>query len=788
MTEAATTAAGRADAQHLHADAHEVTLDIDGMTCAACVARIERVLGRQSGVVEARVNLPARMAFVRTSGDDVSQLVRAVEKAGYGARVHVEGRAPEAEGRDYRRRLAVAIAFTVPVLIITFLTPHTEVGMVLAWVLATPVQFYAGWPFLRTAFLAALHRSSTMDTLIAVGSLTAYGYSAWTVAVGRHDHYFDTAAVIITLILVGKVLEAQARARAADASRALLERGAAEATVVRDGVEQRIAADDVRVGDTVLVRPGEKVPVDGVVLAGRSAVDLSMLTGESVPVDVERDDEVVGASVNGNGFLTVRATRVGPETKLAEIVRLLQAAQGSKAPVQRLADRISAVFVPTVLLVAAATFAGWAILGTAGIGNALLHAVAVVLIACPCSLGLATPAAIMVGSGRAALLGILFKGAEVFEAVHGVDTVLLDKTGTLTEGAMHLIEVVPRDGGDADRVLALAAAAERGSEHPIARAVVMGAEERGVRMPAAEAHTAQPGSGAEAEVDGHTIRVGRPEALPGDLDAAATALSARGLTVFSVCRDGDAIGVVAVSDRIKAGSAEAVARLRRLGLSVALVTGDRWPAAEAMARQAGIEQVSAELMPDEKIAEVRRLQEAGHRVLFVGDGINDGPALARADVGMAVGTGTDVAVRAAEVTLPGGDLRSVADAIELARWTYRVIRQNLAWAFAYNTVMIPLAIAGLLSPMWAAAAMAASSLTVVGNALRLRRYGGRRGSGPADRGGVAERVAGPLGPASSSGAHAESISFAATSTGRFTYLCPVPGHAQQGMFGTWLVA
>lgn len=700
----------------------EVVLDIEGMTCASCVNRVERVLKRQEGVSDASVNLVSRTATVHSSSDDVDRLIHAVEKAGYGAHAHAVGSSARDEARDYLVRLVVAVVLTVPILLLTFVVPHADWSMWLAWALTTPVQFYAGWPFIRSAAVSARHLTSTMDTLVAVGSLTSYTYSAWATLAGRHDHYFDTAAVIITLILTGKVLEARGRARAGDASRALLERRAKQATRLEGNVERPVPIEEVRVGDLLVVRPGEKVPVDGVIREGTSSIDMSMLTGESVPADVGPGDEVVGASINSHGRLVVEATRVGEETKLAEIVRLLQAAQGSKAPVQRLADRVSEIFVPAVLLLAAGTLAGWILLGDVGMGTALLRAVSVVLIACPCALGLATPAAIMAGSGRAAELGILFKGGEVYEVARGVDTVLFDKTGTVTEGAMRLAEVVAGTGESADDVLALAAAAERGSEHPIARAVVEGAADRGLKVPEAAAFSVRPGAGAQAELDGRRIEVGRPEDISEELATKAADLASDGLTVFAVRVDRRPLGLVAVSDRVKRGAAEAVGRVRSLGLEMALVSGDRQATAEAVARQAGIDRVVAEVYPEEKVQEVRRLQEAGHRVVFVGDGINDGPALAQADVGIALGTGTDVAIEAADVTVMGGDLGSVADALELSRWTYRVITQNLFWAFGYNVVMIPLAVAGVLTPIWAAGAMAASSVSVVANALRLRRY------------------------------------------------------------------
>ena len=567
-----------------------------------------------------------------------------------------------------------------------------------------------------------------MDTLIAMGSLAAYGYSVYAVLAGTGEQYFDTAAVIVTLVLVGKTLEARARASASDAARTLLARGAKDAVLLVDGEERTIPVDDLRPGDRVVVMPGAKIPADGVVREGRSWVDLSLLTGESVPVDVAPGDEVVGAAINGHGRLVVFVTTVGANTKLAGIVRLLEAAQGSKAPIQRLADRVSSVFVPVVLLVAAATFAGWLALTSDGAGAALLHAVTVLIIACPCALGLATPAAIMAGTGRAAELGVLFKGGEVFETARHADAMLLDKTGTVTEGVMTLAEIAAVNGTTEDEVLALAAAAESGSEHPIAKAVVQGAEARGVAIPAATDQAVQPGAGAVAMVGGIAVRVGRPEGLPAPMAADADRMAAAGLTPFCVWRDDVPMGLVAVADRVKADAADAIARAEQLGLRVAIVTGDRRATAEAIAAQAGVTRVLAEVYPQGKVDEVRRLQGEGHRVVFVGDGINDAPAIAAADVGIALGTGTDVAQAAADVDVLGGSLSSVADALALARRTYRVIAQNLFWAFAYNIVMIPLAVLGVLSPTWAAAAMALSSVTVVANALRLGAFGrsGRR--------------------------------------------------------------
>jgi heavy metal translocating P-type ATPase len=720
----------------------EVVLDIEGMTCASCVQKVERALVGVEGVDAASVNLANRTA--RISGfREVAPLLRAVASAGYGARPHEARRDPKDEQRYFLRHLALAAPLTVMVLLLTFAVPSWGPSMWLAWALATPVQFVAGWPFLRSALRAARHGTTTMDTLVAIGSLAAYGYSVAVLVASLGatpmagmdaepvHHYFDTGAVIISLILLGKTLEARARASAGDAARALLERGAKRATVLVEGEEVEIPIDDLRPGMRAVVRPGQKIPADGVVKEGTSWVDLSLLTGESVPVDVGPGDEVVGAAINGHGRLEVFVTKVGANTALAEIVRLLEAAQGSKAPIQRLADRISSVFVPVVLAVAALTFGGWVWFTYASTGDALLHAAAVLLIACPCALGLATPAAIMAGTGRAAELGVLFKGGEVFEAARAADVVLLDKTGTVTRGEMALAEVVGVGGVPASQVLAWAAAAERGSEHPIARAVVDGAHDRGVEVPTATDHRIEPGAGALARVGGAAIRVGRPDHLPADVVALLDGLAARGLTPVAVWRDEEPVGVLAVADRVKPEARDAVARLRWSGLEVAIVTGDRRATAEAVAGEVGVDRVLAEVLPGQKVDEVQRLRREGRRVVFVGDGINDAPALAAADVGVAVGSGTDVAIAAADVTLLGSALSTVPDALALARRTYRVIGQNLFWAFAYNVVMIPLAVLGVLSPTWAAFAMAASSVSVVANALRLRRFG-RGGKGNSD--------------------------------------------------------
>jgi Cu+-exporting ATPase len=706
----------------------ELVLDIDGMTCASCVQKVERALGSVEGVEAAAVNLATRTATVRGEPPGLAPLIGAVERVGYVARPHDGARDPAEEERAYRRRLVLAAPLTVAVLALTLLGGDGAGAAILSWALATPVVLWAGWPFFRTAARAARHGTTTMDTLVALGAASAYGYSVWQVvgagAMGEPAmHYFDTAAVIVTLILVGRFLEARARMTAGDASRALLAKGASQATILTEDGERTIAIEDLQPGMRAIVRPGEKIPADGVVRAGASWVDLSLLTGESVPIDVAPGDEVIGASINGYGRLEIFVTKVGANATLGEIVRALQAAQASKADVQRLADRVSSVFVPFVLALAAATFAGWMVLSDVTIGQALLHATAVVLIACPCALGLATPVAIVAGAGRAAELGVLFKGGAAVEATADADVVLLDKTGTVTEGTMTLVDVRGANGAAPDEVLGLAAAVSTGSEHPIARAVALDARARGLVVPLATDHRVEPGAGASARVDGSDVRLGRPIGLPPAMAAWTEELAAGGRTPFAVWRDGIPVGLMTVRDAPKADASEAVARLRSMGLGVAMVTGDHRATARVIASAVGINDVVAEAAPDRKVAAVRERIASGHRVIFVGDGLNDAPALAAASVGMAVGSSTDVAVAAADVTLLGHAVSGVPDAIAIARRTVRVIRQNLFWAFAYNVVMIPLAVVGVLDPMWAAGAMAASSVSVVVNALRLRRFG-----------------------------------------------------------------
>jgi cation-transporting ATPase V len=714
----------------------QLDFDVQGMTCGSCAVRVQRVLGRQPGVANAEVNLATGKARVVPDGAvDVAGLEAAVERIGYHLSPSGSGGKADAEApaeAAWRRRLLVAAPLAVA-LVALAIWPGGAMedpwGRLAALVLATPVQFWVGWPFLREAARRARRRTANMDTLIAMGTLAAYGFSVAQLVTGGMDLYFEAAAVIIAFLVLGRYVEARAKGRAGRAIRALLELGAKEARVVRDGQEVMVPIQQVAVGDLLRVRPGEKVPTDGEVVAGASAVDESMLTGESVPVEKAVGDPVTGATVNTSGVLTVKATRVGSETALAQIVRLVEDAQASKGQVQRLADRVAGVFVPVVIAIAVATFAGWALVG-ADPQAGLVAAVAVLIIACPCALGLATPTAIMVGTGRGAELGVLIKGVESLERTRRVSTVVLDKTGTLTRGAMALTDAVPAAGLDEGELLRRAGAVEADSEHPIGRAVAAAASQQVGALPEATAFRSLAGRGVRADVDGASVWVGRGKLMadagllvPAAMDDAAQRLEEAGKTVVFAGWDGEVRGVLAVADTPKDGAAELVARLHAMGLDVAMLTGDTARTARAVAGRVGIDRVLAEVLPGDKVGEVARLQGEGRVVAMVGDGVNDAPALVQADLGIAIGSGTDVAIEASDLTLVRGDLAGVATAIQLSRRTYRTIVQNLGWAFGYNLAAIPLAALGLLSPVVAGAAMALSSVSVVANSLRLRRVG-----------------------------------------------------------------
>lgn len=747
-----------------------IDLEVGGMTCASCAARIEKKLNKLDGV-EASVNYATEKANVRVpEGITAEDLIAVVEKTGYTAQVpappvraagsgqaagssadpadHVghPADAEDPELRSLRHRLIGAAILSVPVIAMAMIPAlQFDYWGFASLTLAAPVVVWAGWPFHRAAFINARHGAATMDTLVSVGTTAAFLWSILALFVGTAGHpgmhhtfsfalertdgmsniYLEVAAGVITFVLLGRYFEKRSKRQAGAALRALMEMGAKEVAVMRDGTEQLIPVEQLAVGDEFVVRPGEKIATDGQVVSGSSAVDMSMLTGESVPVEVGEGDDVTGATVNEGGRLVVRATRVGSDTQLARMAKLVEDAQSGKAEIQRLADRVSGIFVPVVFVIAALTFLGWLLLD-GSLVMAGTAAVAVLIIACPCALGLATPTALLVGTGRGAQMGVLIKGPEVLESTRRVDTVVLDKTGTVTTGTMTLQDAVPADGTDREELLRRAGAVEAASEHPIARAIAAGAREQLGGLPEVTDFQNLPGSGVRGIVDGVSVQVGRnipgADELPSGIASALEEARSSGRTAVLVAWDGAVRGLLTVADELKPTSAQAIRGLKELGLTPVLLTGDHETVARRIAAEVGIDEVIAEVMPEDKVGVVERLQADGKVVAMVGDGVNDAPALAQADLGLAMGTGTDVAIEAADITLVRGDLMAAVDAIRLSRRTLRTIKGNLFWAFAYNTAAIPVAALGLLNPMLAGAAMAFSSVFVVSNSLRLRGF------------------------------------------------------------------
>ncbi|AOM06824.1 MULTISPECIES: heavy metal translocating P-type ATPase [Bacillus] len=723
---------------------------VSGMTCAACANRVEKRLNKLDGVNKATVNFALESATVDFNPDEVNvnEMKSAITKLGYKLEVKPDDQDASTDHRLQeieRQKKKFIISFILSFPLLWAMVSHFSFTSFIylpdmlmnPWVqlaLATPVQFIIGGQFYVGAYKALRNKSANMDVLVALGTSAAYFYSVYLSiqSIGSSEHmtdlYFETSAVLITLIILGKLFEAKAKGRSSEAIKKLMGLQAKTATVVRDGTEIKILIEEVVTGDIVYVKPGEKIPVDGEIVEGKSAIDESMLTGESIPVDKSIGDVVIGSTINKNGFLKVKATKVGRDTALAQIIKVVEEAQGSKAPIQRVADQISGIFVPVVVVIAIITFAVWMIFVTPGdFGGALEKMIAVLVIACPCALGLATPTSIMAGSGRSAEYGILFKGGEHLEATHRLDTVILDKTGTVTNGKPVLTDVIVADGFNENELLRLVGAAERNSEHPLAEAIVEGIKEKKIDIPSSETFEAIPGFGIESVVEGKHLLIGTRRLMKKfnidieEVSKSMEALEREGKTAMLIAIDKEYAGIVAVADTVKDTSKAAIARLKKMGLDVVMITGDNTQTAQAIAKQVGIDHVIAEVLPEGKAEEVKKLQANGKKVAMVGDGINDAPALATANIGMAIGTGTDVAMEAADITLIRGDLNSIADAIFMSKMTIRNIKQNLFWALAYNALGIPIAALGFLAPWVAGAAMAFSSVSVVLNALRLQR-------------------------------------------------------------------